>query len=208
MGPMTKVYKADGFSTKMRALKVEGTAAFDVAHDAKLAFRVIARKTLVTATGTKFVVSTWNPDSSVDVLVQEGTVTVKGAKGATATVGANQAVVSDSNGVRPAKPDERADAFNWVDGHITMQHRQLRYIVDALSRWFNWDVKVPELPLLDRDASIDVPLDSARLAISQVEQSANVRFAYEGETKVFFDAKGAPPKAAPKAAAKKGKRKP
>ena len=208
MGPVTKVYRPDDFGTKLRAVRVEGTAAFDVARNSKLAFRVIARKTLVTATGTKFVVSTWNPDSSVDVLVQEGSVTVKGAKGVKVTVNANQAVVSDSNGVRPAKPDERADAFNWVDGHITMQHRQVRYIVDALQRWFNWDVKVPDLPLLDRDASIDVPIDSGRLAISQVEQSANLRFGYEGETKVFRDAKGAPAgKPAAKAAAKRGGRK-
>jgi ferric-dicitrate binding protein FerR (iron transport regulator) len=196
MGPVTRIFIADGFATKMRALRVEGTAAFDVARDSKLPFRVIARKTLVTATGTKFVISTFAGDSVVDVLVREGTVTVKGAKGMKMTVNANQAVVSDTSGVRPAKPDERADAFNWVDGHITMQHRQLRYIVDALTRWFNWDVKVPDLPLLDRDASIDVPLDSGRLAVSQVEQSATVRFAYEGETKVFRDAKGAAPAAA------------
>jgi len=56
-------------------------------------------------------------------------------------------------------------------------------------------VKVPDLPLLDRDASFSVPLDSSRLAISQVEQSANVKFAYEGETKVFRDAGGKAEKA-------------
>jgi hypothetical protein len=49
-------------------------------------------------------------------------------------------------------------------------------------------VKVVDLPLLERQASLDVPLDSSRLAISQVEKSANVKFAYEGETKVFKDA--------------------
>ena len=214
MGPETKVYIPDGFATKIRVLKVDGTAAFEVAKNEKLPFMVVARKALVTATGTKFVVSTFRPDSGTDVLVQEGTVTVRGGKAQKVPVSAGQAVVADSSGVRAAKADERADAFNWVDGHITMQHRQLRFVVDALTRWFNSDVKVVDLPLLDRDASIDVPLDSAGLAIKQVEQSANVKFVYEGDAKVFRDAKSvpaAPPakktsaKAAPAKSSKKKK---
>jgi hypothetical protein len=49
-------------------------------------------------------------------------------------------------------------------------------------------------------ASIDVPLDSSKLAITQVEESAKVKFGYEGDSKVFRDA---PPAPAGKAAAKK-----
>jgi hypothetical protein len=33
-----------------------------------------------------------------------------------------------------------------------------------------------------------VALDSSRAAIAQVEKTANVKFAYEGESKVFRDA--------------------
>jgi ferric-dicitrate binding protein FerR (iron transport regulator) len=108
----------------------------------------------------------------------------------TATVSANQALVVEKDSMRPPTDAERAEAFGWVDGQISVQHKQLRTVVEALTRWFNYDVKVPDLPLLDRDASFDVPLDSSRLAISQVEQSANVKFAYEGEAKVFRDAAG------------------
>jgi len=46
-------------------------------------------------------------------------------------------------------------------------------------------VKVPELKALDRPASIDAPLDSLRVAIAQVEKSADVKFGYEGQTMVF-----------------------
>jgi hypothetical protein len=65
-------------------------------------------------------------------------------------------------------------------------------------------VKVPDKPLLDRPTSIDAPLDSAMLAIKQIEQSANVKFAYEGQNKVLRDApKSASKAAAPKPTAKK-----
>ena len=121
------------------------------------------------------------------VLVKEGAVTVKAGRTAT-KLDAGQALIVENGVPRQPTPDERAQAFGWVDGKITVQHKQLRAVVAELTRWFNFDVKVPDLPLLDRDASIDVPLDSSRLAITQVEKSANVKFAYEGETKVFRDA--------------------
>jgi ferric-dicitrate binding protein FerR (iron transport regulator) len=154
----------------------------------ELPFRVVARRMHFIATGTKFVISTFNPDSLAMVLVQEGSVTIKAGKN-TAVATAGQAMVADaSKGIRPATDDERAEAFNWVDRRVTVRNKQLRYVVDQMTRWFNYDIKVPDIPLLDRMASIDVPLDSSRLAITQVEQSANVKFAYEGETKVFRDA--------------------
>jgi ferric-dicitrate binding protein FerR (iron transport regulator) len=203
IGPETKVYLPDGFPTKIRALRVEGTAEFAVAPNQPTPFRVVANKTHFIATGTKFVVSSYPDDSAAKLFVEEGSVTVKHGK-LSQTVAANQAVVADAKGIRATTADEQAEAFGWVKGQITVQHAQLRHVVDALTRWFNYDVKVPDLPLLDRQASIDVPLDSSRLAISQVEQSANVKFAYEGETKVFRDAgpAGAKP-AAGKTGAKK-----
>ena len=139
------------------------------------------------ATGTKFTVSAFPTDSGMAVFVKEGTVTVKAGK-TTSTIGAGQALIVENNVPRQPTAEESAQAFGWVDGQISVQHKQLRTVVAALTRWFNFDVKVPDLPLLDRDASINVPLDSSKLAITQVEKSANVKFTYEGETKVFRDA--------------------
>lgn len=187
IGPETKVFIPDAFPDKARVLKLEGTAQFDVAKNANLPFRVIAKRVHMIATGTSFVVSSYGSDSGMAVFVKEGAVTVKAGKTAT-NLAAGQGLVVENNVPRQPTADERAQLFGWVDGQISVQHKQLRSVVAALTRWFNYDVKVPDLPLLDRDASINVPLDSSRLAITQVEQSANVKFAYEGETKIFRDA--------------------
>jgi ferric-dicitrate binding protein FerR (iron transport regulator) len=196
IGPETKVMIPDkGFPTTIRAVRVDGTASFEVAAGQQLPFRVVAKRMHFIATGTKFIISSYPSDSGVSIQVREGSVLVKTGK-KTATVSANQALVVEKDSMRPPTDAERAEAFGWVDGQISVQHKQLRTVVEALTRWFNYDVKVPDLPLLDRDASFDVPLDSSRLAISQVEKSANVKFAYEGEAKVFRDAAGKaePPK--------------
>ena len=196
IGPETKVYIPDQFPTKMRAIRVDGTASFDVAPGQPMPFRVVANHTHFIATGTKFAVSAYPSDSSAKVFVEEGAVTVKMGK-QTAAVAANQAMIADAKGIRAASDEQKTEAFGWVSGQAS-SHGQLRHVMEALTRWFNYDVKVVDLPLLDREASFSVPLDSSRLAISQVEKSANVKFAYEGETKVFRDASGKPAaKAAP-----------
>jgi ferric-dicitrate binding protein FerR (iron transport regulator) len=198
IGPETKVSIPDGFPDKIRAVKVDGTASFEVAGGLPLPFRVVAKRVHFIATGTKFTVSAFPNDSGVGVQVREGTVTVKGID-KPATVSAGQALLVEHKVARQPTEDELAQDFGWVDGRIAVQHKQLRTVVEALTRWFNYDVKVTDLPLLDREASFSVPLDSSRLAISQVESSANVKFAYEGETKVFRDAKPADAKATAKA---------
>lgn len=188
IGPETKVFIPDQFPTKMRAIRVDGTASFEVAPGNPMPFRVVANHTQFIATGTKFAISAYPSDSSAKVLVQEGSVTVKAGK-QLATVAANQAMIADAKGIRAVPDDQKVEAFGWLNGQVTA-HGQLRHVVEALTRWFNYDVKVVDLPLLDREAAFEVPLDSSRLAISQVEKSANVKFAYEGETKVFRDAAG------------------
>jgi ferric-dicitrate binding protein FerR (iron transport regulator) len=200
MGPQTRIMKPDGFPTKVRAVKVDGTAQFDVAPGQALPFRVIVKKVQFIATGTSFAVSGFSSDSGVMILVKEGSVSVAGMKPPT-TVAANQALVIDNGVARPATDDEKAEAFSWVDGRVVVNHKPLREALATMLRWFNLDIKVPDLKLLDRDASFNVSLDSSLAAISQVEKSANVKFGYEGDNKLFKDA---PP--APAAAAKKKKK--
>jgi len=201
LGPETKVFIPDGFPTKLRVLKVDGTAGFEVAPNQTLQFRVVANHTHFIATGTKFAVSAYAEDSSASVFVQEGSVTVKAGK-AIAVVAAGQAMVADKTGIHPLSDDAKTESFSWLDHKLTIQQKPLRHVVAEMGRWFNTDLKVPDAPLLDRPASIDVPLDSNMLAIKQIEQSANVKFGYEGQNRVLRDAPKSAAKPAVKPAAK------
>ncbi|MEP6491193.1 MAG: FecR domain-containing protein [bacterium] len=187
IGPETKITLPEAFPSKIRAVKVDGTAQFEVASGQALPFRVVAKRIHFIATGTKFVISAYASDSGVMVQVREGTVTVK-AGGKSSVVSANQSLLVVNNEMKQPSADQIASAFGWVDGQVAYSHKQLRYVVAELTRWFNLDVKVPDLPLLDREASFQVSLDSSRLAISQVEKSANVKFGFEGDSRVFRDA--------------------
>jgi len=87
---------------------------------------------------------------------------------------------------------------------MTLTNKPLRDVVATLGRW-GFDVKVPDLPLLERQASISIPFDSTghpviKESMNQVEKSANVKLGSEGTNWVLRDATGA--KAAPAAPAK------
>jgi ferric-dicitrate binding protein FerR (iron transport regulator) len=202
LGPETKVFIPDGFPTKIRAIRVEGTAAFEVAPNQTLPFRVVANRTQFIATGTKFAVSAYPEDSVAKVFVQDGSVTVKAGK-ATAVVAAGQAMATDKTGIHALSDEDKTESFSWLDHKLVIQQKPLRHVMAEMGRWFNADIKVPDAPLLARPTSVDVPLDSNMLAIKQIEQSANVKFAYEGQNRVFRDA----PKGSAKSAAKPTKKK-
>lgn len=190
IGPDSKLFYPDGFPTKIHAFRFEGTAQFDVpavADEKALVLHVVARRTHFIASGASFVLTAFATDSVALVQVRQGSVTVKNEKG-TQVVPAGQALMVDSTGLHAPTEAQVAEAFGWVDGKVT-SNRHLRDALANLSRWFNMDIKVPDLPLLDRDATFSVALDSSRAAITQLEKSANVKFGYEGETKAFRDAK-------------------
>jgi ferric-dicitrate binding protein FerR (iron transport regulator) len=187
IGPETKIYIADGFPTKIRAVKVEGTAQFDVAPKQPTPLHVVMRKSQVIATGTSFVVSSFAADSAFGVLVREGTVTIKTDKGEK-PLAANQTALVKNGAIEALSDAQKAEMFDWVDGKVTVTNQPLRVAMEQLVRWFNLDIKIPDASLLDRPVSFAVSLDSSRAAITQVEKSVNLKFAYVGETKIFRDA--------------------
>lgn len=171
------------FNTAMRAVKVQGAARFTVAPGNPKPFEIRAGNAAVIATGTVITVRVFPNDPGATIHVAEGQANVRVGED-TRTLNAGQAVFVDDNNVRAATPAEIAEATNWTNRRVTIS-RELRDVVQELNRWYGTDIKVPELKALDRRASVDAPLDSMRVAIAQVEQSADVEFAYQGQTMIF-----------------------
>jgi transmembrane sensor len=184
LGAGSKLIIPKMFNDQMRAVKIEGAARFTVAPGNPLPFQIRAGNAAVVATGTTITVRAFPNDPVVTVLVPEGAATVKVDK-EERPLSAGKALVIESNGtMREPTPAELAAATNWTNRRVTVA-RQLRDVVTELNRWYGTDIKVPELKAHDRPASVDAPLDSLRVAIAQVENSAGVTFGYEGQTMVF-----------------------
>jgi ferric-dicitrate binding protein FerR (iron transport regulator) len=194
LAPESKLIVPKLFGDNLRAVKIDGAATFEVAPGRKTPFEVRAGKAAIIATGTVITVRAYATDDAVIAFVKEGTASVK-VGDATKAVASGQAVLVDKNAtVRIPSPDELNEAISWNDRKLTIADRQLRFVLPQLQRWYGLDIKVPDLPLLDRTVSFQASLDSPREAISAVEKSAGVKFGYIDKTMVFRDARGTPPK--------------
>src|SRR6185436_7822898 len=133
LAPDSKLFVPTVFNEKIRPVKVDGSAAFDVAKGDN-DFRVYARNAIITAKGTKFVTGVRWSDTAVVVKVLEGSVEVRVDKGASQSVGAGQAVVVNKAGaIHEATKDETEEAASWVENQrLAMIDRPLKDILPEL----------------------------------------------------------------------------
>lgn len=188
--PESKLIVPKQFGELMRAVRLEGEATFTVTPGKSKPFEVRASITKTLVTGTVLTVRSFTAESAVVVALKEGTATVK-VGDSTRTIGAGQAVFVKNSAMREPTAPELQEATSWNDKTLTIANRSLRDVLPQLKRWYGVDIKVLDLPLLDRPVSLQASLDSPKEAITGVEKSANVKFGYEGKTMVFRDA--APP---------------
>ena len=183
LAPGSKLIIPKLFPDQMRAVKIDGAARFVVAPGNAQPLEIRAGDAAIIATGTTIVVRAYPNDTTVTVHLREGQANLRVDKTEQA-VTAGQTLVVGHGKIRQASAVEVAEGTNWTDRRVTIS-RQLRDVVQEVNRWYGVDIKVPELKALDRPASVDAPLDSLRVAISQVERTADVQFGYEGQTMVF-----------------------
>ena len=191
-GAGSKLTIPKDFNTQIRAVKIEGAARFAVAAGNPLPFEIRAGKAAVIANGTTIIARAYPNDPFTIVQVVDGAATVKVEK-LERPLTAGQALLIESNGnMRTPNADELALGTAWTSRRIVIS-RQLRDVVAELNRWLGTEIKVPEIKALDTPAKVDAPMDSMRVAISQVEQSTGLEFAYEGPNQlmVFRTKKGA-----------------
>jgi len=185
LAPGSKLTIPQRFGDEMRAVRIDGAARFVVAPGHPKPFEVRAGNAAVLVTGTTLTVRAYPNDPAVIVHVADGQATVKVGKDQHPVTAGRGEVIESNGRVRDPSPDELALATSWADRRVTIRNRELRDVVQEMNRLYGLDIKVPEIKVLDRVASVDAPLDSMRLAISQVEQSADLTFGYEGSTMVF-----------------------
>jgi ferric-dicitrate binding protein FerR (iron transport regulator) len=206
LAPESKLTIPTDFGPKLRAVKLEGTASFDVAKGGKENFRVYAGDAIIVAKGTAFTVRSYPADSAVTVVLDEGSVDVRrGKESKTLTVGEGL-VARAGEATRSASAVEREVADGWRNGRLVVTSQPLRNVLPQLKRWYNLDISAQQPALLDRPVTLRASLDSSRQAIHGVEQSANVEFGYVGTNMVFKDRTAAPTKSAHVKSAKPSKK--
>ena len=188
VGPQSTLIIPRKFGIGLRAVRIEGTAAFDVKTIGQQPFEVRAGNTAIIAKGTHFTVRKFSMDDSLTIVsVKEGTVDLKYGETIRTLQAGQTYLVTETGEMRVPSAEDIQEATGWVESNVTISGRPLRYVVPQMRRWFGLDIKVTDEKLLERTTFLSAPMNSPRAAITSVEQSAGVKFTYVGQNMVFQD---------------------
>jgi len=187
LGADSRLILPANFGAEMRAVKLEGAAAFTVAEAAEHPFQVRAGNAITTATGTLFDVRAYPAEPAVTVRVRDGQVAVRVGDDSRKLSAREALVVTKDGGMREPSAAALEEAVGWVDGRLAFAGRPLREVLPELKRWYGINLTVSDPALLDRRVTMSAGIDSSRDAIAALESSAGLKFGYKGKDMILRD---------------------
>jgi transmembrane sensor len=169
-----------------------GEGYFEVAHDAAHPFRVHARGATAEDIGTAFVVRAYAEDSTVRVVVAEGSVSLGAAAdrsspavspGAVLTAG--QLGVLRQGEARPTVRRVNVDAYlAWTEGRLVFDDLPLGDAMAQLGRWYDVPVRIADPSLTSRTLTASFTTESLRDVLASLAPVLDVRFERVADTVV------------------------
>jgi ferric-dicitrate binding protein FerR (iron transport regulator) len=207
IGSDTRITVGGDYGTKVRAVRVDGSANFHVSAGPR--FEVNAKDVSIVTTAGSFAVRAFADDPAIVVRVKEGEAKVDaGKESRTLTAGKAIAIAKDGTMSEPAA-DAVDQALGWTDGKVDFTNTPLKVVMSEMTRWYNLPVTTKDTSLYSRPVTMAVALESKKDAIAALEESAKVKFSYDKDSKPILQDASAQPakseKAAKPAPKKKGK---
>ncbi len=133
------------FGKAEREVRLEGEAFFSVVHDTTRPFRVRARHGLIEDIGTRFVVRAWEELADVEIIVEEGRVSVRD----TSVISSSRATElhAGQRGRLPVRgplviSSQTANALAWLGGTLEFDNTTLSEALPVLERWYDVTIVV------------------------------------------------------------------
>lgn len=127
------------FTGTERIVSLTGEAYFEVAKDPLKPFSVKVNGTIVEAVGTAFNINTHWKEGQVKTILTEGKIKVSDGNNAR-FVKEGFASVSGGGVINIEKADIE-EAMAWKEGYFYFNGKNLKEIVEEISRWYNVDLK-------------------------------------------------------------------
>lgn len=177
------------FGKKHRDVYLDGEAFFEVSHDASRPFRVHAHAALAEDLGTKFTVSAYPDQPSVEVAVSEGLValgrdSVAGAQ--PVRLSADDVGVLAESGAPTVTHSASLDRYTgWTGGSLVLDGVSLRRATAELQRWYDVDITITDSALAARPVVARFHGESAQRAIEALSLALGARVDRRGSTYVI-----------------------
>jgi hypothetical protein len=169
------------FTGGERKVKITGEAYFEVAHNPAMPFIVSKGETSIKVLGTQFNVNAYDDESSLNVTLLEGSVSVSdiGSHQAKVIKPGEQAGVSKKGVIALANSIDIDEVMAWKNGLFSFKGADIESIMRQVSRWYNVEIvfKKPVTEKFYAEVSKNTGISSL---LQILEATKAVHFAIEG----------------------------
>ncbi len=189
LGVDTRLRVPRDYGSRTRTLDLEGEAYFVVEYDAKRPFIVRTEHGSTQDLGTEFAVRAYRQEASVEVVVAEGRVALRGLKGAEpvlVTLRPHERAVLDSGGAATVMRDvPLANYLAWTRGALLFDDAPLARVIAQLERWYDLDIEIGDPALAHERVTISFMTKSVDEAVQALAQVLDVRATRTGRVVRF-----------------------
>ena len=167
------------FSTKERKVELKGEAYFEVFHNEKLPFRVLAKGQTVEVLGTHFNISAYADDQLVKTTLLTGSVKIAAGNNALILKPGEQSQVKLGH-ISLVENVDLEDVMAWKNGYFKF-NENLESIMAKVSRWYDVDISYEIQPDLEFKYKGEISRDrNLSELLNMLEFTGNVHFKIEG----------------------------
>jgi ferric-dicitrate binding protein FerR (iron transport regulator) len=164
-------------------VQITGEAYFEVTHHPDMPFIVDNGKASVQVLGTHFNVNAYDDESSVNVTLLEGSVslTTKSRHQPTLIKPGEQATVDENGGIAVSDQVNIQEVIAWKNGIFSYNGVDIETIMRQISRWYNVDV-VFDKPVTEKFFAEAPRNMSVSVLLKMLEATKAVHFKIDGNT--------------------------
>ena len=193
IGPLSSVTIPADYGKAARSVEVRGDAYFDVVHDAGKPFTVNAGGATIVDIGTKFAVSSDDPDG-VSVSVSEGSVSLRRVntpvqQGVILKAGDN-GLLQPGGQVIARRGAVSDDDVAWMKGRLVFREAPISEIVTSMRKWYGIELQVPDRTLASRHITASFAGETPERVLEVIRLALGAEIERRGDTAIVRSAKG------------------
>lgn len=171
------------FKGKERNVKITGEAYFEVAHNAKMPFKVSSANQEITVLGTHFNISSYPDDGQSITALISGKVQVRNTQsGALRLLSPGQgAIILSEKGEIDVNIVNIEQVLAWRNGYFIFDNQDIKSIMKILSRWYDVDIEYNNENIDERFGGTFSRSRNLTEILKNIEQLSKLRFKlYDG----------------------------
>lgn len=184
LAPETRIRYASDFGKSSRTVELDGQALFTVTHAEGAPFTVSAGPATTRVLGTSFSIRKYADDSTTQVIVAEGKVSVANSHSASPAIltSGGSASVSKQGIVAIERSTDVASALAWTQGRLEFTRTPLSAVVSDASRMYNMDIRISSPKLASQLVTGVIDQPSPDDAVAMLAATFGVRAERRGNT--------------------------